>query len=131
MVDREVWPYASTILAGVIVTPEDIFLAERQALAVGTPDIAQQANDSWQWEIPRRRADDAIAHLHILCFSLQDHNDRPLDVAEVERLVGMVQHQYLDAIDTIRTALSAYLGFHTVDARARSLGQSVAVNTSF
>src|SRR5262245_17984843 len=117
MIDREVRPHPPAILAGVVVASEDVFLAERQALAVGPPDIAQQADDGWKWQGARRGVDDTIAHLHILRLSLQDHDDRPPDVAEVERLVGMIKHQYLDAVDAVGATLSAYIGFH------RSIGE--------
>src|SRR5919106_5140709 len=107
MIDREVWPHPSTVLAGVIVAAEDVFLAERQAFAIGTPDIAQQADDSWQWQGPRRGMDDAIAHLHILRLPLQDHDNCALHVTEVERLIGMVEHQDLDTVDAIHATLGA------------------------
>ncbi len=91
MIKSQRFAGVGAILAGVAVSVKEIFSGEGD-FGVRNAHVLTQANHRRHGEIS---VDDASSVLKLLCFSLQQQNDRSPPTGEVKRFVGGIQHQNL------------------------------------
>jgi hypothetical protein len=77
---------ATAILAGVVISPEDLFLGELHPGARPPDHVAQLYHRRAQ-KRGGRRADDPTAVLQDLGLAHHDQSDSPLDIANIQRFV--------------------------------------------
>ena len=91
MIKSQGFAGVSAVLAGVAVSVKKIFTGEGN-FGVRDAHILTQANYGRHWEVS---VDDASSIFKLLCFSLQQQNDRSPPTGKVKRFVRGIQHQNL------------------------------------
>ena len=99
MVEREVVGLAPAVLARVAVAAE--YLAARQLHARPRPaNHMLEADDGWRAVLDPRRPHHLVVELDHLGLLTEEEPEGPWQVADVERLVVLVQNEY----DTVHRA---------------------------
>jgi hypothetical protein len=92
VVEGEVVSGPAAIDARPTVPGEDLLACEADAWARSL-DHVKEANDGGEDEGVRSRVEDAGSRLEDLGFPTQHQHERAADIADVERLVILVQHE--------------------------------------
>ena len=87
-------PAAAAVLAGVAVAAEDVLLVEGDPLEEGLADVHGEPDHRRQGKAAGRRPDDPRRGLDALGFPRQQERDGAPGVGEMQRLVGIVEHEY-------------------------------------
>src|SRR5262249_10675194 len=98
VVDGQLLASSTAVLAGVAVAAQDILLVEGHTLQDRLANVDGEPDDSRQVEAPRRGPDDSRRRLDAFGLTAQQQRDGTFRVREVQRLIGVIQHQHRDFI---------------------------------
>src|SRR5262245_26862953 len=102
VIDRQLLTAPAAVLTRVAVAAEDVLLVERDSLEERLADVDGEPDHGGEVEAARRRPDDPGRGLDALGLAAQQQRDGAFGVGEVQRLVGVVEHQDRDFIHILR-----------------------------
>ena len=123
VIDGEVRALLPTVLAAIVVAPEDFAFGEFDA-RMRPPDEVAQADDAGAREQGVDRADMAASVLDDLGFADHDQADGPPRVADVQRLVVSIEDQnrfvHGSLTEDVRTPAAPLRMHHRLHATTKS-----------
>lgn len=92
VIDGEILCLDTAVLAGEVIPDEDLPPAKFHP-GVGTLDHVHEANHRRSVEHRRGRVDHQVILFEDFGFAVEDEDDRPADIADIERFVVRIEHK--------------------------------------
>ena len=93
MIHRQISAFRPAILAGILVAAHHVLFAERNLASARNIHIRSQPYDGGEVKLHRFAADEQTVRLDGIGFSVDHHANRTTSVADIYRLICLVEHQ--------------------------------------